>query len=270
MPEKKQSIPNILIQPLASNGHILEYDIPRQDKGLREDEGDELMHQAYADGYGQYVDELRDEWVEMQVRELSSHLNGKGLRVVEMGGGYGIFFERIKDVVRDYFNVEPSLLEDECGLYARSAGKDYWHLQATAENIPIRDHEIDVVLSIASLDHIPNLQQAMSEVNRVLKPSGIFIFTINNRRSWWKMLLSKTKYLRAREEIIKKDHYILWNPAQAHANISKFLSIQKIETISYMPQLPLVWKLLAPYINRLGRRVAPTLGGNIVGVYTAK
>ena len=45
-------------------------------------------------------------------------------------------------------------------------------LVADARNIPIKDNTFDSVFSIAVLEHIPNPQQAVKEMLRVLKPNG--------------------------------------------------------------------------------------------------
>lgn len=45
-------------------------------------------------------------------------------------------------------------------------------------NLPFKDNEFDVILCNHVLEHIPNDSQAMKELYRVLKPSGMGIFQI--------------------------------------------------------------------------------------------
>jgi len=45
--------------------------------------------------------------------------------------------------------------------------------------LPFADHEVDVVYSISVLEHIPDIEHAIKEVFRVLKPNGLFILTID-------------------------------------------------------------------------------------------
>ena len=53
------------------------------------------------------------------------------------------------------------------------------YLNARVEQIPLPSAYVDVVFSMNSLDHVDNLQQACSEVRRVLKPGGHFIGSLN-------------------------------------------------------------------------------------------
>lgn len=43
------------------------------------------------------------------------------------------------------------------------------------EEIPYKDEQFDRVIANMMLYHVPNIQKALSEVNRVLKDGGIFI-----------------------------------------------------------------------------------------------
>jgi ubiquinone/menaquinone biosynthesis C-methylase UbiE len=48
--------------------------------------------------------------------------------------------------------------------------------QADAESLPFEDESFDLVLGHAVLHHIPNLTQAFSEFERVLRPGGAIVF----------------------------------------------------------------------------------------------
>lgn len=76
------------------------------------------------------------------------------------------------------------------------------------QEIPLEDESVDVVISTASLDHIPDYRKALAESKRLLKMNGFFILTINSRSSWWKLLLSGTDYVRKRNSEIAKEMVI--------------------------------------------------------------
>ncbi|WP_445453395.1 class I SAM-dependent methyltransferase [Flavobacterium sp. 25HG05S-40] len=40
------------------------------------------------------------------------------------------------------------------------------------ENIPFKDNSIDYIINIAVLEHVPNPQRVIAEMNRILKPGG--------------------------------------------------------------------------------------------------
>ena len=50
------------------------------------------------------------------------------------------------------------------------------YVKASAEVIPLRDHSADTVLITYTLCTLPNVQVALSEMARVLKPGGDLIF----------------------------------------------------------------------------------------------
>lgn len=63
-------------------------------------------------------------------------------------------------------------------------GLEFNLVQASATNIPFADDTFDVVVSIGCLHHIPDIQQAVAEIYRVLKPGGILKGIVYNRNSY--------------------------------------------------------------------------------------
>ena len=47
-------------------------------------------------------------------------------------------------------------------------------IQASATDIPLADDSLDMVVSVGCLHHIPDIQKAVDEIHRVLKPGGVF------------------------------------------------------------------------------------------------
>ena len=56
-------------------------------------------------------------------------------------------------------------------------------LQADVTSLPFVDDSFDVALAVHVLHLIPNWQQALAEIRRVLKPSGVFLYTDGRNRS---------------------------------------------------------------------------------------
>jgi ubiquinone/menaquinone biosynthesis C-methylase UbiE len=52
------------------------------------------------------------------------------------------------------------------------------YVDAPAEAIPFPANHFDVVCSFNSLDHVKDLQKALTEIHRVLKPDGIFLLIV--------------------------------------------------------------------------------------------
>lgn len=59
---------------------------------------------------------------------------------------------------------------------ARQNVDDALFIQADAENIPLPDNYVDVVLVVAGLHHLPNLKGSIDEICRILKEDGALIF----------------------------------------------------------------------------------------------
>jgi ubiquinone/menaquinone biosynthesis C-methylase UbiE len=96
--------------------------------------------------------------------------------VLEIGFGSGYNLPFYKDIKKLYA-LDPS---SELYTYATdrvsAAPFPVEYLKNSAENIPLEDTCIDTVVSTWSLCSIPDLPQALTEIKRVLKPDGRFVF----------------------------------------------------------------------------------------------
>ena len=82
-------------------------------------------------------------------------------RVLEIGSGEGL----LQDVVEDY-----------TGLDISATARAKYHkpfVQADARVMPFPDNSFDAGWSIWVLEHVPNPEQALREIRRVLKPDGL-------------------------------------------------------------------------------------------------
>jgi SAM-dependent methyltransferase len=84
--------------------------------------------------------------------------------LVELGSGKGAFrhFSRLGM----YLSID---LSHEA--LRRYTGPPY-ALQATIEAVPLKSRSADFVFSIATLEHVPNPQAVLEEIDRILKPMG--------------------------------------------------------------------------------------------------
>jgi len=234
-----------------------------QAKGLSEEQSNQLLERALTDGYTANVAEALKDWIASQVRTVSS---GQRIDLLEIGGGSGSFFECVKEHARTYVNVDPGRVELSKHDRERLSDPRFQTIRCSAEQIPLEERSVDVVVSIASLDHIPDYRKALLEICRVLRKDGRFILTLNNRRSWWKALLSGTEFLKTREQIIAREHYFQWSFAECRANLSEYFEIVSASSVTFFPFVPKVWRLALPASDTMGRTFARTLGANILVV----
>jgi hypothetical protein len=100
----------------------------------------------------------------------------------------------------------------------------------------------------------------------LLRKQGMFILTLNNRRSWWKLLLSQTGYLRQREAEIAKEHYFQWSFAECQTFLCEYMNLERMSTVTFFPYVPHAWRYLLPMADFLGKRFLPDYGANILVV----
>ncbi|HEX8844837.1 MAG TPA: class I SAM-dependent methyltransferase [Pyrinomonadaceae bacterium] len=234
-----------------------------QEKGLIEFQDNRLLSKALAEGYTLAVAEVMHAWLRDKISLASG---GKPLDILEIGGGSGGFFERVKETANTYINVDPGRIAlSEEGL-KRLASPKYMCIKCSAEEIPLPDESVDVIISTASLDHVPDYRKALAEIKRLLRRNGLFMMTLNNRRSWWKAVLSRTAYLKRREEEIAREHYFQWSYAECKSNLSQFIPVVEMRTVTYIPFVPKLWRYLLPLSDLAGKTLLPKYGGNILAV----
>jgi ubiquinone/menaquinone biosynthesis C-methylase UbiE len=61
-------------------------------------------------------------------------------------------------------------------------------LQGNAQELAFPDNTFDVVYSMGVLQHTPDIQQAINEILRVLKPGGMAVVVVYHRYSWFNLL----------------------------------------------------------------------------------
>lgn len=93
---------------------------------------------------------------------------------IGFGSGYNLPFFRN---VEKFYALEPSA---ELYQYAKNRISEvnfpFEYIQSSAESIPLNDNSVDTVVSTWTLCSIPDLSKTLTEVHRVLKPGGKFLF----------------------------------------------------------------------------------------------
>ncbi len=97
-------------------------------------------------------------------------------RVLEVGGGEGELAERIQNELRvDVVGVDQS---EEMVAIQRSKGIDA--RVGDVQDLPFDDGEFDAALAAWMLYHVPDLDRALGEVARVLRPGGVLVAVTNS------------------------------------------------------------------------------------------
>ena len=105
-----------------------------------------------------------------------------GQRVLEIGIATGENIPFYSDKVEQLFGLEPTqALLDKAEERAVEAPFPVALIAASAEDIPLESNSIDTVVSTWTLCSIPQLERAMQEMRRVLKPGGRLLFMEHGR-----------------------------------------------------------------------------------------
>jgi ubiquinone/menaquinone biosynthesis C-methylase UbiE len=114
-----------------------------------------------------------------KVRKALGHAPRRYARALEIGAGTGYFSLNLlrAGIIEEATcsDISPGMLAT-LRRNAQRLGLDVKTVRVDAERLPFRDESFDLVLGHAVLHHIPNLELAFAEFERVLVPGGTLMF----------------------------------------------------------------------------------------------
>jgi SAM-dependent methyltransferase len=131
---------------------------------------------------------------------LSATLLGPG-RVLDLGCGTGHSYAELAPRESVGVDIEPTALE----------GQQRETYVADMRRLPFPRDAFDSVVAIQSIEHVPDAERMLAEVERVLRPGGRAIFVTPNRLTFGRP-----------DEIIDPYHYVEYDPAELRAACSRF------------------------------------------------
>ena len=129
--------------------------------------------QWWIDGF---TDGADPEYVEQIIPLAVEELAGR-LKILDLGCGDGQIARALAAQGSDVLGVDPTQLHIDVAI-ERGGGPQY--LLGGATNIPADDESFDAVVACLVFEHIDQMDEAMTEVARVLKPRGQFSFFLNH------------------------------------------------------------------------------------------
>jgi SAM-dependent methyltransferase len=131
-------------------------------------------------------------------------------RVLDLGCGVGHSYRELAPRPTVGVDVDPVALADQ----------DRETLVADMRELPLADHSFASVISVQSLEHVPDPERALAEVVRVLAPGGRAVFVTPNRLTFGRP-----------DEIIDPYHYFEYDPDELHALCAPFFATVRVRGI---------------------------------------
>ncbi|HNA24660.1 MAG TPA: class I SAM-dependent methyltransferase [Solirubrobacterales bacterium] len=127
--------------------------------------------------------------------KLAEPFFGPG-QLLDLGCGVGHSFDLLAPRKTIGVDIDPGALE----------GQERETVVADMRRIPFEDGSFDSVLSVHSVEHVPDPEKVVAEVSRVLRPEGVAVFVTPNRLTFGRP-----------DEIIDPFHFIEFDAAQLEA-----------------------------------------------------
>ena len=137
-------------------------------------------------------DEESYEMHQIKKRELFAEVQNE---VLEIGPGTGVNFPFLKGKNLNWTGLEPNpAMHPHLLKTAKENGIEANLLDGTTEAIRLPDDTLDYVISSEVLCSVKDLRKSLSEIKRVLKPKGKFLFLehVVDKHNFWRRIIQKT------------------------------------------------------------------------------
>jgi len=110
------------------------------------------------------------------------NMNPADKSALEVGCGGGILCEEIAAIGFNTAGIDPSKQSiTTASAHAAASGLNINYVQGTGEALPFPENTFNMVFCCDVLEHVRDLPKVISEISRVLKPGGIFLYDTFNR-----------------------------------------------------------------------------------------
>jgi 2-polyprenyl-6-hydroxyphenyl methylase / 3-demethylubiquinone-9 3-methyltransferase len=131
-----------------------------------------------------------------KIIEQNITLAAEKINVLEVGCGGGILTEEIARLGFNTTGIDPSISSLNAAIdHSNEANLKIKYEFASGENMPFPDKSFNVILCCDVLEHVQDLPAVVSEISRVLRDGGIFIYDTFNRT-----LMSKISAIKILQE----------------------------------------------------------------------
>lgn len=181
-----------------------------------------------------------------RVKMLSSHINAD-MQVLEVGCGPGYFTQELAKTHAKItaIDISPDLLEV---AQKKVNSSDVRFKVENAYDLTFADNSFDLVLGSSVLHHL-ELDEALKQFYRVLKPGGRIFFTEPNLLNPHIFLIMKVPFIRKLACIAPDEMAFLRWPLREKLRATGFQGI-KIKSFDFLH--PMTPKMMIPMVEKIG------------------
>jgi SAM-dependent methyltransferase len=136
-------------------------------------------------------------------------------RVLDLGAGIGHSYHRLAPRETVGVDIDAAAL----------AGQDRHTVVADMRDLPFEDSSFASVLSVQSIEHVPDARPVLAVVTRVLEPGGTAVFVTPNRLTFARP-----------DEIIDPYHYVEYDADQLRALLTPYFERVEIHGVFGSPR----------------------------------
>ncbi|MFT7485522.1 MAG: ubiquinone/menaquinone biosynthesis C-methylase UbiE [Candidatus Paceibacteria bacterium] len=179
-----------------------------------------LRQRLFANGYDHFMAKYESVMNERK-QALLSRVRGK---VVELGPGTGVNLKLLPKGV-EWMGIEPNVHMHPILLAKAEALGISADLRClSAGNLPLEDASVDSVFATLVFCSVDDVDAALAEIHRVLKPGGCFIF--------WEHVLAQAGFcLRASQHLITPLHLFCGDGCRCNRDFSRALRASPFQNI---------------------------------------
>ncbi|WP_147105280.1 bifunctional 2-polyprenyl-6-hydroxyphenol methylase/3-demethylubiquinol 3-O-methyltransferase UbiG [Tateyamaria sp. syn59] len=117
-----------------------------------------------------------------RLKWFDRHIDWSGKDVLDLGCAGGFMAEALAERGAQVTGIDPAAQAIEAArVHAQASGKEIRYDTGVGDDMPYPDASFDAVVCVDVLEHVSDLAQVLTEVARVLRPGGLFLFDTINR-----------------------------------------------------------------------------------------
>ncbi len=226
----------------------------------------------YYDEFSRSYDREREDGYHALVDQLEAEIvlaRGRGARVLEAGCGTGMVLRRVAPEARLAVGADLSH-----GMVGRAADRGLRVVAASILHLPFADGAFDVAYSLKVLAHVREIESALAELARVVRPGGVVLAEFYNPFSLRYLAKSLGGPGKIGERLTEAAVFTRWDPPWRIAEylpptlrIERLHGVRVFTPAAAFHRLPLVGRALARAERWATRTALPgprVLGGFVI------